>query len=120
MSKKRVIISLNNLPSEIKEEFQKTYPYGYSDKVQKIQKPNGDTIFVVPLETESAIYMVKVDVKIDTKMTDEEFEKAYLMHEDEPKVKLRGLGDEGEEGGEHESLDAADTDAFVDDSHLDE
>ena len=41
-------------------------------------KPDGTPLYVVPLETDEAIYMVKVDVVIDSKFTEEEFDKEIL------------------------------------------
>lgn len=76
--KKRSIISYQNLPQEIHDLFNERYASGYSSAIQKITKPSGETIFVVPLETEDSIYMVKVEVKIDAKLSDEEFDKEIL------------------------------------------
>lgn len=77
-TKKRSIISYQNLNEEVKNLFHETYSEGYSYAIQKITKPSGDIIFVVPFETEESIFMVKVDVKIDAKLSDEEFDKEIL------------------------------------------
>ena len=73
--KKHLIVSYNNLIGELQGQFNEYYPNGYADVVQKITKPNGDVIFVVPFETEDTSYMVKVDIKIDNKFSDDDFEK---------------------------------------------
>ena len=78
VNKLRVIISFNKLTQSQLILFNQAYPEGYASHIQKINKPSGDTIYVVPLETEDAIYMVKVDVKVDTKLTEEEFDKEIL------------------------------------------
>ena len=68
--KKNLIVSYKNLSDGLKQLFKETYPDGYSDYLQRFEKPNGDTIFVVPMETEDTVYMIKFDVKIDTTITD--------------------------------------------------
>ena len=73
--KKKLIISYKNITDNIKELFKETYPDGYQDYIQKTIKPNGEPIFVVPLETEDTSYMIKFDVKIDTGMVDEDLDK---------------------------------------------
>jgi len=73
--KKNLIISYKNLPDTLRELFKETYPDGYKDYLQKTIKPNGEPIFVVPLETEDVSYMVKFDVKIDTTLVEEDIDK---------------------------------------------
>lgn len=77
-TKKRSIISYQNLSEEALVLFHETYPEGYTHAIQKIVKPSGDSIFVVPFETSEAYLMVKVDVKVDTKLSEEEFDKEIL------------------------------------------
>lgn len=64
--KKNLIVSYKNLPDNLKELFKESYPEGYSNYITKFTKPNGESIFIVPFETEDTAYMVKFDVKIDT------------------------------------------------------
>lgn len=64
-SKKRLVISFNNLPVELQEELKALYPAGYYDVMMRIDKPNGDFFYAVPFETEEVSYLVKIDVKID-------------------------------------------------------
>ena len=78
VQKKRSIISYQNLPQEAIDLFDEKYGDGYADYAQKITKPDGSTLYVVPLETDDAVYMVKVDVVIDSKFSDEEFDKEIL------------------------------------------
>lgn len=79
VNKSRVIISFNKLSQSQVLLFSKAYPEGYAPHIQKINKPSGDIIYVVPFETEDTIYMVKVDVKVDAKLTEEEFDKEVLI-----------------------------------------
>lgn len=64
--KKNLIVSYKNLPDDLKELFKEWYPDGYSNHLTKFVKPNGEPIYVVPLETDDTAYMVKFEVKIDT------------------------------------------------------
>lgn len=79
--KKNLIVSYKNLSEELKELFKEKYPDGYTDYLQRFDKPNGDVIFVVPMETEDTVYMIKFDVKIDTTLTDDDVEKDYFDEE---------------------------------------
>ena len=76
--KKRLIKSYQNLPEEARELFDVKYGEGYTNAAQKITKPDGSSIYVVPLETDDAVYMVKVDVVVDSKFTEEDFDKEIL------------------------------------------
>ncbi len=79
--KKNLIVSYKSLSEELKQLFQETYPDGYSDYLQRFDKPNGDSIFVVPMETEDTVYMIKFDVKIDTTITDADDDKDFYDEE---------------------------------------
>ncbi|MBR1835580.1 MAG: hypothetical protein IJ785_08805 [Bacteroidales bacterium] len=79
--KKNLIVSYKNLSEQLKELFKEHYPDGYTEYLQRFEKPNGETIFVVPMETEDTVYMIKFDVKIDTTYTDEDTEKDFFDEE---------------------------------------
>ena len=64
--KKNLIVSYKNLSEELRTQLKEAYPDGYRDHIQRFEKPNGDTLFVVPLETPDIMYMVKFDVVIDS------------------------------------------------------
>jgi len=116
--KKKAIISYQNLSEELLELFKERYPHGYSEYITKITKPNNDVIFVVPLETDDANYMVKVDVKIDNKLTEEDFDK-ILFTEIPPVDKVP---DDVNEDPENEDLGSnrIDSDSISEPSNLDE
>ncbi len=76
--KKRLIKSYQNLPQDARTQFDTQYSEGYTEFAQKITKPDGTSIYVVPLETEDAVYMVKVDVVVDSKFSEEEFDREIL------------------------------------------
>jgi hypothetical protein len=82
VSKKRVIKSLEKLTEELLELVHTQYPNGYESSITRITNAKREPIFVFPLETEEATYLVKVPVTknsegeydVDTK-ADTEFEK---------------------------------------------
>lgn len=81
--KKNLIVSYKNLSEELQEIFREQYPEGYSDYLQRFEKPNGDTIFVVPMETEDTMYMIKFDVVIDSTYEEDDGSKDYFDEEAE-------------------------------------
>lgn len=101
--KKNLIVSFKNLSEELKELFKEKYPDGYKDYLQRFDKPNGESIFVVPMETEDTVYMIKFDVKIDTTLTDDDVEKDFFDEEvekaDEEFAPLQEALDKEENGG---------------------
>ena len=106
MNKKRVIISYHNLAPEILDLFKEKYLYGYSEYITKVTKPNNDVIYCVPLETDDAIYMVKIDVKVDSKMSDEDFDKLLFSNLSGTGVKVPSSDDIDEARNDEEEADA--------------
>lgn len=80
--KKRVITNIKNLPSELLELVRAKYPTGYWDYIKKFEKPNGDFFYYFTLDTEDASYLVKVDVKIDTKIKEDDDKDYFEDHDD--------------------------------------
>lgn len=80
--KKKLIVSYKNLSEELLELFKEAYPEGYKDYLQKTIKPNGEPIFVVPLETDEVSYMIKFDVKIDSALVDDELDNVMYGDDD--------------------------------------
>lgn len=60
--KKRLIKSLDTLSDELKELIKRQYPTGYESNITRIVSPKKEQLFVFPLETDDAIYLVKVPV----------------------------------------------------------
>lgn len=77
-----MVTSYANLTPVLLEMLKKRYPLGYSDHMIRIDKPNGDFFYAVMLETDDTSYLVKLNVKIDTKV-EEEFEKDYYTDDAE-------------------------------------
>jgi hypothetical protein len=70
-SKKRVIKSLENLSDDLKELLRVQYPTGYESSITRITNAKREPIFVFPLETEDATYLIKVPA---TKNSDGEYD----------------------------------------------
>jgi len=67
-NKRRSVISYANLSPELLDIIREMYPRGYADymdEILKISKPDGTFFHAIKIETTDAIYLVKVDVKID-------------------------------------------------------
>ena len=75
--KRRVVISYHNLPVELQEELKKKYPYGYTEAMIRIDKGPGDFFYGVVLETEEISYLVKIDVKVDGNIEDDDDKDFY-------------------------------------------
>ena len=60
VSKKRVIKSLENLTDDLKDLLREQYPNGYEGSISRITNAKKEPIFVFPLETEDATYLIKV------------------------------------------------------------
>lgn len=104
--KKKLIISHENLSDELRELFKEAYPDGYNDYKQKITKPDGTPIFVVPLETEDTSYMIKFEVRIDSHLAEEELEKEYFsddLKDDDAKYEP-SMDEDSEKNNEHKEF----------------
>lgn len=67
-TKKRSVVRYEALSPELMDLFTERYPKGYADfmsYVLKVDKPDGTFFYAVPLETDDAKYLVKVDVTVD-------------------------------------------------------
>jgi hypothetical protein len=62
MEKKRVIKSLENLDIDLKKLVKKRYPDGFEDHLIRLQNAKKEPFFVVNLETEDTMYLVKIAV----------------------------------------------------------
>lgn len=69
--KKKVIKSLEGLDDSMKDLLKKQYPIGYQSSVTRIINAKKEHIFVFPLETDDAIYLIKVP---STKNSDGEYD----------------------------------------------
>ncbi len=68
MTKKRAVVSYENMSEELAAAFAEKYPKGFSDYLPdliKYDKPDGSCFYAVMLEIPDAIYLVKIKVKTD-------------------------------------------------------
>ncbi len=68
VAKKRAVVSYANMNPELAAAFKEKYPKGYTDymgDIFKVDKPDGSFFYAVSVEIPEAIYLVKIDVKID-------------------------------------------------------
>lgn len=67
MERKRLVVSYNNVTEEVLEAIRRKYPLGYTNHVMKVKTQGDDFFYAITVDTETASYLVKVPVKIDTK-----------------------------------------------------
>lgn len=60
ISKKRVIKSLETVTEDLRELMRQQYPNGYEASITRITNAKKEPIFVFPLETDGAVYLIKV------------------------------------------------------------
>jgi hypothetical protein len=120
VSKKRVIKSLENLSEDLRDLMRDQYPNGYESSITRITNAKKEPIFVFPLETQDATYLIKVpatknsDGEYDVEANPEtEFEKAPESAEDDfgnddaYSAPREGDDDYDEEGGPRKSREAS-------------
>ena len=71
VSKKRIIKSLENLSDDLRDLIRDQYPNGYEASITRITNAKKEPIFVFPLETQDATYLIKVPA---TKNSDGEYD----------------------------------------------
>ena len=96
-SKRHIVTSFQNLPPELQDALKQKYPLGYTDSMIRIEKGNGNFFYAVVLETAETNYLVKVDVKIDGKIEEEE-EKGYGDKESDEADEVADGGGEESDG----------------------
>lgn len=76
-TKKRLVVSFHNLSPEMQEEVKKKYPTGFADHMIRIDKGAGEFFYAVVFETDDTNYLVKIDVKVDDSLEEEEDKEYY-------------------------------------------
>lgn len=82
-SKKKSLVSYANMSAELQAAFKEKYPRGYADYMEdlkRIEKPDGTFFYAVTVEIPDAIYLVKIDVRVDDY---EDAENAFKDSDDE-------------------------------------
>jgi hypothetical protein len=93
ISKKKIIKSLENLSGELVELIHQQYPNGYQASISRITNAKKEPIFVFPLDTEDAIYLIKVPV---TKNSSGEYDVDSKEEDDLDKDDAFGASDDFE------------------------
>lgn len=93
MEKKKLVVHINNLSSEILEKLLQKYPDGYMNHIIKVPRKNNDFFYAVMLDTEDTSYLIKVDVKIDN-VTDDKLSEQLFAQDDIPDVDIKAADDE--------------------------
>ncbi len=78
MEKIRKVIRYEDLPADAMEVVKKKYPDGWKDFVRKITKPSGEFFYAFNIDTENASYLVKVNVKVDSKSDIEKLNESII------------------------------------------
>jgi hypothetical protein len=106
-SKKRVIKSLENLTEDLLELLKRQYPSGYEGSITRITNAKKEPIFVFPLETEEATYLVKVPA---TKNSEGE----YDVESGAPQ-EFDSAGDGDDDYGSSDDFESGGDDSYSDD-----
>lgn len=106
VSKKRVIKSLESLSEDLKELMKDQYPAGYEGSITRITNAKKEPIFVFPLETEDATYLIKVPA---IKNSDGEYD-VEKKEDDEFGDNDSGGGDSDDDYGSNDEADGGDDD----------
>ena len=67
-SKRRRVVSYENMDDALRKAFEEKYPRGFNDylpELVKYEKPDGTPFYAVTIETEDSIALVKIKVQID-------------------------------------------------------
>jgi hypothetical protein len=67
MERKKLIISYQNLTTELKEAILKKYPLGWVNHMMKVKTVGDAFFYAITIDTADASYLIKVPVKIDNK-----------------------------------------------------
>ncbi len=97
MDKKKLVVNYKNLSPELLALLKLKYPYGYQNHVIKVTKPNDEFFHAITLDTEDSSYLIKVNVKIDTKPKEVDDEKGFFSDSDEIGTDQDTFPDEPEE-----------------------
>jgi hypothetical protein len=83
MEKKRIIKSYEKLTPDLQEKLRELYPFGFSNKLIRLNNSKNDTFFAVPLDTDDTTYMVKVQIEKIKKHDDSEDEFHFSVGDNE-------------------------------------
>lgn len=64
-TKRKVVVSYENLPEDVIEAIRRKYPSGYMNYVFKVTTSKNNFFHAITVDTEDTSYLVKVKVKLD-------------------------------------------------------
>jgi hypothetical protein len=66
--KKRIIVDYKKISPEVNQALEETFPHGYEDSdIVKFVNLKGETVSALSVETDDAIYLVKMHVEMPKK-----------------------------------------------------
>ncbi len=97
--RKKVIISYEKTPTELKELILKKYPDGWVNHTKKVAAPNG-AFYAITVDYGEATYLVKMPVKVDEKS--EKIEEAIFSetHDNKEDEEVKDQDEPAEDKGE--------------------
>ncbi len=101
-TRKRHVVSFENMSDEVAAIFSEKYPKGFNDYLPdliKYTKPDGTPFYAVTIETPDSIYLVKIKVQTD----DLDDIERWLEGEEEAEAESVA-GTSGSSGSEGETL----------------
>jgi len=82
--KKRIVTNFNNLSSDLQTQVKLRYPTGFSDSMIRIDKPDGSFFYAVSYDTSEISYLVKINVKIDEAIPEDDYGDYYDQEMKDP------------------------------------
>jgi len=105
MTKKRVIISYDQLEIEQKKGILKEYPDGYMNHLTQIKTPMGEILDALIWETEETIYLVKFPKNSKTIVVDDDDDDEDVVDEIDDKD-IKDDDDSAEDDEDNDSNDS--------------
>lgn len=99
VTKKRHVVSYENMSEELAAAFAEKYPKGFNDYLPdlvKYPKPDGSSFYAVTVEIPDAIYLVKIKVKTDDI---DDIERWLEVEEDAENEQVAGASRGTDDGG---------------------
>jgi len=96
LTKKRHVVSYENMSPELHAAFNEKYPRGFQDYLNdlvKYPKPDGTSFYAVTVEIPDAIYLVKIQVRTDDA---EDIERWLEGEEEAENQQVTGAGADSE------------------------
>lgn len=110
MEKRKEVVDYSKLSEELLAVFDETYPTGVAGQTIRFPNSKGEIVSAVRLETEDAIYLVKIMARPKESLSDEELDEMVRPSKRDKDNELEGEDDEELEDPEPEPDDDEDDD----------